>query len=470
MRTTVLLIVCLLLPLCCFAQDIEMEPVPQSISDMYSWFYLSIASNDLATATSYMSLLAQVQSQMQGLGGEGDVMRLGETMQITDLEPVFVWWKVEGDRALVEYDLHITGFDKQSGEAIDETWARLDTLTRKGTSWQIREYVRLELEQQDQDIIEKTVRSEQSGITFTVPEKWLANVIKHNQGYAYSLHAPDLATSVSVLAQELPMRLTAQEAVEMDTKALSAPEIKQEPISSTEATVAGVPGWQGESTLTIGDATIFMRRLFRIDEYEPGKYVLFCMLLTADDAQQAAGWQQDWDSILNSLEIDKFTPPAIPPELGRIEGNRYINDVNQVQMDIPEGWTSSIGKLQGIFSLTLTSPDSNTTVILVCLNVGQYVDPKLIAQSSAASTEIILEDVQTISEGEIQCADQSGYEMVFQGQMAGKHHQRRDIFFMRDILLFAVVVDTNEPETNYEAVKPAVDAAIASLSLSPILE
>jgi hypothetical protein len=453
----------------------EQDPVPQAIQDMYSSYYLAIQCGELQTAQASMTQMALVQAQISGQAGGDEVLRMGEAWKLDVVEPRYLWWGQEGDRALVEYDLLIQGTERKTGDPVSQTWRRLDGLERQGQTWRIRDANVLDTERQARDTAGETLKDEDCGLETAIPADWGAYVSKGGALFVGLLQAPDLVTSIQVVAQELPLKITARDAAEIEAKQIAGPGIALERISAQETTLSGKPAYQVDAKLTLLDTTTFLRRVYCIESVG-GQYIAYALAMSSDTAEAAHRYDAEFEAVRQSVKISAPGKLDTPPELGKIAGNQYSNATYQVSATIPEGWAAHLAKGQHLFELCLDPPEalgpapegSMRIAMLGALDLGMWVDPSQAAEANVNAQKARDPNLQVVRADKLERDGVMGYDSIIRFTAAdGTPHYSRQVFFCRDTKLFFVAVEIN-PASLADPLQAGIDALVDSVSFQPV--
>jgi len=459
---------------CCtvaFAQEATVE-VPQEIDELLCDFHDTILIGDTETAATYLTKLALVQAQIGGAGKDPDLLRLGEANILDSLDREYVTCLVAGDQVMVEYDLEIKGVDAKTDEEKDETWRMGMSLTRLQDQWRINGYHRFDPERRAQIIKDGVLHDEQMGIQMPAPKEWIPRLIRGRASFLVALTMPDLSTGLALAAQDLPIAITAKAAAQGEQKLLGLLTqlgVQAEAVSEKETTLAGMPAYETVSAITADGMTVHTRRVYTVYTSET-EQMLYVLVATTQDEDGFERYKAELAKVEAGLKITGPTARELPPELGKIADGKYLNSACEFGMDIAEGWKARLAESRFLYQLTLSAPDSESTMMAGAVKLEQWVEPKLAAYGDLQVYKQQDPNLEIVSEGPIDKEGAQGYQILSDLTLQeGQLRRRWQVFFMRGTRLHFFVGEA-VPADDYDNVKDAWQAMMDSVIFGPVAQ
>ena len=455
-----LLLGCLVFAVLAHAQPVE---VPEPIATMYNELCIAVASGDNEGARGHVTQLAALQATFMAQGDKEHILRLAETYKIDSLTPTFTLCIAKGEVALVGYDLKLIGSDKQSKEHVEKTWHCQDQLFRSANTWLIGEHGRVDPDALKLQVKNGIFRNAKRGVEVAVPKDWLVSVPVGGPGAVVGLQSPDLLASATVLAVDLPVKVDAKTIVESENRLLLAAGVNQQIISQGGATLAGQPAYRAVSKIASPEMTVFTDTTYRVDSTPQGD-VLYALAFGAERDEPSKVMPAEADAITKSLKLTGVQQEELPPELGKLADGKYINNKYTVSMKLAEGWKPRISKSRFLFQLSLAAPEGDSSFLLAAVDVGQYIDPKLVAQQDQKAAAQTAPGAKLLGEGARDQEGVPGYQTLQELALApGKLQTRWSCYFTRDKVIYFIIGDA-VPATDYDKVKDAWGQMVNSLT------
>lgn len=442
--------------------------LPADVEATLAGFHEAIVVGDLETARGYLSPLALRQAHFAGMSAHGDPMRLPEAYVIDSLEHKVISCRVTEKYVGVEYDLTMKGAEKKTGEDVELTWRRAATLEARGPHWRITDALRTDPVRAERIIKDGVLKDEDAGVEVAVPEGWSPRVT-YGSDLTVTFEAPNLGSSITVAAADLPVAVTAEAIADMEAKGQAAFGITGEVLARGASRLGGRDAYEFTGTVKVDDLTLYVRRAYHIYE-APGRRMLYALVLAADGKEALDTHAGLFETMRDGI---KLTPPReveVPAELGKIVDGKYLNPACEISMDLPPGWTGMISQSRFLFQLVVTPPEGESNILLGAVNLGQWVDPKLAVYGDLAAYKAQDPNLQILEEGDLDREDVQGYRLLLQMTLADNVTRKREVaFFMRGTTLYFAILEA-VPGANFEALEPLWDASIGSLTFGPIEE
>jgi len=191
----------MLVVLCALPAVAQPPDVPTGIQWVYEEMWDAALLGRVRDARAY--ILAPMLYAMFGQAkGTNALVALTGQYTLQDADTKFCSCLVLGDRARVEYDLHLVGTDKRTGEESDITQRRVDWLLEDAGSWKILRSLEVDLRQEAAVLRDGVLQDPEFGLQVTVPDGWLAHAVVDGAPLTVCLLPSDPRAQISITAAE----------------------------------------------------------------------------------------------------------------------------------------------------------------------------------------------------------------------------------------------------------------------------
>lgn len=186
------------------------------------------------------------------------------------------------------------------------------------------ETMRLAPDREETSIKEGRLVDAATGIRVPIPENWSAGIIHGMANVVGTCDAPDLQTSISVFAMNVPVELSAKAIARAGTASQKRFGAEVKVLSQGDTQLAGEKAYQMRTKITLGDIAMRSHQVFRVDKRN-GNRTLYALSYSSFSPTGLDDFQAQFDEVTEGLEIVEPVQQALPPEVGTVADGRYIN-------------------------------------------------------------------------------------------------------------------------------------------------
>jgi hypothetical protein len=413
---------------------------PPAIVGLYEELRMAIETEDADAVVAQFAPLMQLQASVQG-GWLTTLMTMFSQRENIAVEMRFDEFQVVGPRAFVLVTWAFSGKTTDTGEAWSETTQRADTLIQKGARWQL-----LGSDEVDQEATKTKLNAGQfadaaSGLELSAPQDWRAYVATGQKAVVTAL-SPDLAAGLTWMVVDLPGTFTAEQLARGQEDAITklAPTIglQLRDASSGPETLSGRPAYRVRRVVVPQDSP----EIYSDQTYCIVGSTLYLCVRTAMPPSSYATYEETMDRAVASTKIVEAQAAELPPEAGRIEDGKYINDVYGCEITGPPGWDIKIGQGRFALQVTMSEPGGQSSLTLGMIELPT---PDLTARAAVVGDDNVtsqaFDGFKLIKQGETKIGDLSAYESVSTFDFGGQARQRRRVYLVDGNRLFFMFAD-----------------------------
>jgi len=438
------------------------QQVPAEMAALYDELRIAIEMEDIVSITSRLTSLGRVQAAV----GKGIVPSLntifGERENLA-VEVRFDEANIVGDRALVVVTWALSGRTTETQDAWNRTMQRADILVRRDGAWQL-----LASDEVDSAalgrIADGIFEDPKAGLKIQAPSKWRLIPLADFKVFAMAV-SPDVTAWVVWLATDVPGTFTAEQLARAQEDALG----KLGPTLGLELrdTVMGPTTFAGRPAFSV-------RKTFAgADGIEVGQGLTYCiagptLYICGYDAVPPAAYARLAAEIERSLAATQVTGPEVselPPEAGRIEGRKYINDTHGCEITAPEAWDIKIGQGEWKLQVSMRPPQGDSFITMGMIDLpGPSVTAEQAVLRDDNLTSRAFDQYEVIRQGDTKAGDLPAYESVTRFSFGEQLRQRWRIYLVDADRLFFLFADVTPVEA-WDQLEPLVREALQSLRI-----
>jgi ketosteroid isomerase-like protein len=442
------------------------DPAPPAVAQLYEDLRIAMDMKDLQAILARFSPMMQLEVSLSG-GRTVDLIAICREHEALATEVKIDDTKVVGDLALVISTWAISGKTTATGEPWSTTQRQVDVLRRAGPNWEIDALYRIAGAAPGAEPAEETYQDPATGLAVSAPAKWRLYPVVLARGGAVAI-SPDLKAQVAWLVTDVPGTATAEEIMRsagdvIDKLGPTANITSREP-SSGPATLAGRPSYQMSRVLAPQNGP----ELFSWSNACLVGNTVYIASVRVCPAGDLAAHRADIERAVASTQIAEPQLAAPPPEAGRAEGRRYVNETHGCEIMAPEGWQMKVE--QGEFKLQVSMREpggaSSLTLGMVAIPADAGVTAEQAVKGDDALSATIVEQFKVVRQGPTQVGDLPAYESVTQFTAAGQPRTRWRVYLIDGGRLFFIFADA-VPSEKWDRLEKLFKETIQSLKLVP---
>jgi hypothetical protein len=436
---------------------------PPAIAGLYEELRMAIETEDSDALVAQFAPLMQLEASVQG-GWLTTLMTMFNQRENIAVEMRFDEFQVVGPKAFVLVTWAFSGKTTDTGDAWSQTTQHADTLIQKGARWQL-----LGSDEVDPEATRTRLNAGQfadaaSGLELSAPQDWRVYVTTGQKAVVTAL-SPDLAAELTWMVVDLPGTFTAEQLVRGQEDAITklAPTIGLQfrDASSGPDTLSGRPAYRVRRVVVPQDsAEIYSDMTYCI----VGSTLYLCVRAVMPPSAYPT-YEQTMDRAVASTKIVEVQAAELPPEAGRIEDGKYINDVYGCEITGPPGWDTKIGQGRFALQVTMSEPGGESSLTLGMIEVPT---PDLTAQAAVVGddnlTSQAFDGFKLTKQGETKIGDLAAYESVSTFDFGGQARQRRRVYLVDGNRLFFMFADA-VPADKWAKLSPLFDGTFKSFRL-----
>ena len=455
-RTPLLICLALAVPCLVHAQ-------PPAITGVYEELRIAIETEDTNAILGQYAPLMQLEASMQG-GWLAELGAMFNQREDIAVELRFDENQVVGPKAALLVTWAFSGKTTDSGEPWSETQQRLEFLVQKGTRWQMLGSERVDPEATNTKITEGRFIDPDCGLEAPVPQGWRAFVTSGAKA-SLTAFAPDLTALVAWIVTDLPGTFTAEQLAraQEDAAVKLAPTIGIEFRDSSMApdVLGERPAFRVRRTIVGKDGLdIYSDVTFCV----VGSTLYLCSRIAIPPSAYAAH-EQTIDRAVAATRIVETEAANLPPEAGRVDGSKYVNDVYGCEITGPEGWTVKAGEGQFKLQVTMYEPggDSSLSLGMILLPAPEVTAEMAVVGDDNVSSQAF-ENYKLVKQGETKVGDLPAYESISTFDFGGQTRERHRIYLVDNGRLFFMFADA-APADKWTRLSPLFGEAFGSFRL-----
>jgi len=453
------IVVCLLLPAIGHAAPAQ----PPAIAGLYEELRIAIETEDVDALMAQFAPLMRLEASLRG-GWVNELSTMFHQRDSVAAELRFDEVQVVGQKAFVLVTWAFSGKSAGTGEAWSETVQRADLLTQKGAGWQVFASDRVDQEALKAKVTDGQFVDPDSGLEVTAPPNWRVLPMAGARA-CVAAFSPDLNASLTWLVSDLPGTFTTEQLARAQQDAMEklAPTLGIEfrDVESGTDTLAGRPAYRVSRTIVAQDGSeVYSDLTFCV----VGSTVYLCARTAMPPASYAT-YQDALNRAVAAAKIVEVEAPELPPEAGRLEGRRYINDVQGCEITAPQGWTAKIGQGQFELQVTMYEPGGESSLMLgmIPLPAPEVTAEKAITGEDNLTSQVF-EDFKLVKRGETKVGDLPAYESISTFTFAGQKRQRHRVYLVDNDRLFFMFADA-VPADKWTRLAPIFSETFQSFKL-----
>jgi hypothetical protein len=437
---------------------------PAAIAGLYEELRMAIETEDTAAVLGVFAPLMQLQASSQA-GWLGELSTMFAQRENIAVEMRFDENQVVGQKALILVTWAFSGKTTATGEPWSQTQQRVDFLVQKGPRWQMLGSDEIDQEATQSKIVEGRFADTDTGLEAVAPAGWRVFVVPGGKA-SLAAFSPDLNTSLSWTVTDLPGTFTAEQLARGQQDALTklAPTLGLtfRDVSEGTATLGGRPAYRVACTVATTDGTEVYVDL----TYCVVGSTVYVLSRSAIPPDTYATYQEAIDRAVAATQIIEAAASELPPEAGRLEGQKYINDVYGCEITAPPEWTARIGQGQFRLQVTMYEPGGDSSLSLGMIQLPREdITAEMAVKGDDNVTSQAFEGYKLVSTGETKIGDLPAYESVTTFDFGGQKRQRRRVYLVDNDRLFFMFADA-APADKWNRLAPLFDEAFKSFKLT----
>jgi hypothetical protein len=421
------------------ASAVSAQDVPAAIPALYDEVRIAIETEDTESIRAHLTPLAQVRAAV-GQGLVPDVGRICQEQENLAVEVRLDEANVVADKAFVLVTWAMSGRTTATQDPWNTTVQRADVLVRRGGVWQFVSSDEVDATAFSR-VANGTYEDRKVGLQLEAPPKWRVVPLAGFKSFVMAV-APDASAWLMWLASDLPGTFTAEQLsrAQQDTLEKLAPtfglEIRDTTMTATS--FAGRPAFAVHRTIVAQDGT------------ETRQLLTHCVIgstayISGYGAMPPSAYQthkQEIDRALASTQVSAPEVAELPPEAGRIEDRKYVNDTYGCEMTAPEEWGIRIGQGEWDLQVSMQPPGGDSFITLATVAL---TDPTATAEQQVLGDDILtsraFENFEVIRQGETQVGTLPAYESVTRFDFGGQVRRRWRVYLVDQDRLFLMFAD-----------------------------
>jgi hypothetical protein len=166
-----------------------------------------------------------------------------------------------------------------------------------------------------------------------------------------------------------------------------------------------------------------------------------------------------------AMKIGEPQTTVLPPEAGRAEGRRYVNETYGCEITAPEDWETKVEQGQFKLQVSMREPNGASNITL---GMVELPDATITAQQAIEGDERLsataFEQYKLVRQGETKVGDLPAYESVSQFTIGGQPRVRWRVYFVDGNRLFFLFADA-APADKWEKLEKVFGETIQSFKL-----
>lgn len=437
---------------------------PPGIVGVYEELRIAIETEDANSILAQFSPLLRLQASLEG-GWLRDLNVIFGQRDRIAVEMRFDEVQVVDTRAFVLVTWAFSGTSSDTGDLWNATVQRADLLIMTGGRWFLLKSDPVDAQATAERITEGLYVDPETGLEAATPPGWRVLALAGDKASVAAL-SPDLTTWLMWVVCDLPASFTVEQLATAQEDAL----VKLAPTIGVQ--VRG--GTRGQEIVAERPAYRVRRTIIGPDGLELYSDLTYCLVgstlylcaRSALPARAYATYEPVVDRAVGASRIIETRPAVLPPEAGRIEGNKYVNDVYGCEIIAPEGWAIRIG--QGNFKLqvTMQEPGGDSTL---SLGMIELPSPDLTAEQAVLGDDNItsqaFEGFELVKRGETTVGGLPAYESVTRFNFGGQTRQRHRVYLVDGARLYFMFADA-VPADKWTKLSSLFAEAFASFRLT----
>jgi hypothetical protein len=417
------------------------EPVPEALAKLYDELRMATETKDTAAIVARFSPFMQLTaSQGQGwLAQQAEWFRQRENLAVElKLDDV----KVVGDRALVRSTWAVAGRTVETKAPWNTTLQRADWLIKRGADWLLLAAEALDPLGQAK-VVEGVYRDEKNGLEAAAPEGWQLVPLTRARAAVVAV-SPDLTVLVAWVVTDVPGTFAAEQLLRANQdavdKLLPTLGINSRDVTFGPVTLAGRAAFRAHRVVTAEGGW----ELLQEDTFCVAGSTLYAVAALASPPDALKPHQAAVERAVAATKISAPQATELPPEAGRLDGRRYVNDVYGCEATAPEGWETAIQKSDWKFQVTMREPGGSSSIILGMVELPTAnITAEQAIQGDDNMSRQIFEQFKAIRSGETTLGGAPAYEAVTQFNVGGQPRRRWRVYMMEGNRLFLLCADAS---------------------------
>lgn len=438
------------------------QQVPAAVATLYEEVRIAIEMEDIESIRSRCTSLARVRTSL-GQGVLPALSRIFNDQENLAAELRFDDAAVVGDKAFAMVTWAISGRTSDTGDPWSATMERTDMLLRQDGTWRF-----LASDEIDRDALSKVTNGifedTRNGLAVEAPANWRVIPVGGAKSFVTAI-SPDLNVWLIWVVADLPGTFGAEQLARAQQDALEklGPNLGLQFRDTVmePTTLAGRPAFSVKRT-TIAEDGIEVRQAFA-----------YCVIgstlyMSGYSAVPPGAYETLKQEVERSLAATRITGPEIgelPPEAGRVEGRKYVNDTYGCEIMAPEGWEVKIGEGEWKIQVSMQPPRGESFITLGMIDLP---DPTLTAEQAILADDSVtsqaFENYEVIRQGETTAGNLPAHESVTRFDFGETARQRWRIYLVDADRLFFMFADVTPPE-DWGRLEQLVDETFQSLRI-----
>jgi len=436
---------------------------PPALVSVYDELRVAIETEDTEAVLARLAPMIRLETSVQA-GWLQELSAMFAQRESLAAEMRFDEQQVVGQRALLVVTWAFSGKTTETGEAWSATQQRLDYLVQKGPHWALLSSDALAPEVLTRAFREGRFADPDSGLECSPPAEWRLFALEGAR-VALTAWSPTLDAAVAWTLTDLPGTFTAEQFArgQQDAEAKLAPTLGLEfrdvsmepdvfgdrPAFRVRRTAAGPEGLE-----LYADATYCV----------VGSTLCVCQRV-AMPPKAYATHQTALDQAVASSRLVEVEATALPAEAGRIDADKYVNEVHGCEIAAPPGWTMRVGQGQFDLQVTMYEPQGDSSISLGMIRLP---DPTVTAEMAVLGDDSLTAEAfdgyELIKQGETQVGELPAYESITTFSFGGETRRRHRVYLVDGDRLFFMFADA-APAEKWARLSPLFEAAIQSFRL-----
>ncbi|MBM3472185.1 MAG: hypothetical protein FJX75_02790 [Armatimonadetes bacterium] len=436
---------------------------PAAITGLYEELRMAIETEDTNAVLGVFAPLMQLQASAQA-GWLGELSTMFTQRENIAVEMRFDENQVIGQKALILVTWAFSGKTTETGEPWSQTEQRVDLLVQKGPRWQMLGSDAIDQEATKSKIVEGRFADADTGLEAVAPGGWRM-FVEAGAKASVAAFSPDLNATLNWVVADLPGTFTAEQLARGQQDALTklAPTLGLEfrDVAMAADTLGGRSAFRVRSTVATQDG---------LEVYSDLTYcvvgpTVYVLSRSAIPPNTYPTYEQAINRAVAATMIIEAAATQLPPEAGRLDGQKYINDVYGCQITAPPDWTVRIGQGQFRLQVTMSEPGGDSSLTLAMVQLPR---PDITAEMAVKGDDNIasqaFEGYKLIRTGETTLGDLPAYESLTTFDFGGQKRQRHRVYLVDNDRLFFMFADA-APADKWNRLAPLFDEAFKSFKL-----
>jgi len=439
-------------------------PVPEGISRLYDDLRIAGEMEDMDAILGRFSPVMKLQASL-GSPWLLDLATIFREREGLAVEMALDECKVVGDRALVLSTWAFSGKTTATGEAWSTTLHQVDILHHRAGNWEIVSLAVVDPEATQRKVVEGTYQDPNTGLEATAPPKWPMFALQGFRAAALAI-SPDLSTDMMWIVQDVPGTFTAEQVLRAADDAVEKLGAQMgltfKDVTAGQWTLAGRPSYRTQRVYVVPGAPEYFAQMNAV----MAGTTVYMVEVAAYPAPAFAEHQGQTEQAQASTKISEPQAAALPPEAGRAEGRKYVNETYGCEITAPEGWETKVEQGQFKLQVSMREPNGASNVTL---GMVELPDVAITAQQAIEGDERVsaaaFEQYQLVRQGETKVGDLPAYESVTQFSLGGQPRVRWRIYLVDGNRLFFLFADA-APADKWEKLEKVLGEAMQSFKVT----